>query len=201
MTFLIDWAKNIVYYILFVKVLVSLMPSGKMSKYFKLFSGVLLIMILIQPLLQLKSFDEKMFTSILKTEMNVDAYNLKKQATTYEQLNNELALKLYIKNTKERIRSIVEESGVDLTAVSLKVNEDASSDRFGEIIEMHLILRKKSSGTKSMPLVLPIEVNLQEDAQLPKSSEDILIEKKLKSDLLDFYNVSYDNIHISIEKK
>lgn len=199
MTFLIDWAKSIVYYVLFIKVITSLMPSGNMAKYFKLFSGVLLIIILIQPLIQLKSFDKNIFTHIVKIENELDQKKITKQSRTYEQLNSELTLDLYVKNTRERIISIVRNSEVYVASVNLKVNDDQKSDRYGEILEINLVVYKKTKKTKDLPLIADIEISISKEHLLPKSEEDILIEKNIKSDLLDFYNLNADNIHISIE--
>lgn len=198
MTFLTDWAKTIVYYILFVKLLTSLIPSGNMSKYIKLFSGILLIIILVQPLLNLKSMDESMFNNILKVENELDHENLTKQAQTYQKLNDTLALDLYIKNTKRHIVTIAEREDVQVVSINLVINE--AEGHYGEVISMDLVLNKEKSSSGGSVKINEINVDTGDENLSPKSTEDILIEKNIKSDLLDFYNVPADNIHISIEK-
>lgn len=197
MTFLTNWAKTIVYYLLFVKILMSLIPNGNMKKYIKLFSGILLIIILIQPLISIKSIDKNMFYNILKVESELDQGQIAGQVDTYQNINDNLAFNIYIKNTKDRIESIVSNEGLQAENIDIKVNEDKDSGHYGELKEVNLVL--VSSDVENGGIYIEdININsTKENTQ--KTGEDILKEKNIKSELIDFYNVPVDNIHISIK--
>ncbi|MBC7960789.1 MAG: stage III sporulation protein AF [Vallitaleaceae bacterium] len=201
MEFLINWAKNIIYYLLFVKLLISLIPTGNMTRYIKLFSGILLIIILIQPLLNLEKLNSDLFQNVIQVESEVDRESLTNQAATYENLNNQLAMDVYKKNTKKRIELIVKEENVAVTSLEIEVDEDVNSSTYGALTSITILLNKNIEAQTSGIHIDEITIGTEKDPFEPKSAQDIILEKNIKSRLIGFYNLPIDNIHISIENR
>lgn len=52
-----DWVKSIVGYLLIISVVMQMMPNQKYTQYIRLFSGFLLIVLILQPVLKIRSAD------------------------------------------------------------------------------------------------------------------------------------------------
>ena len=46
----IQWVKNIVYYLIFISLVFNLLPKGKYEQYIRLFSGAVFLLIALAPL-------------------------------------------------------------------------------------------------------------------------------------------------------
>ena len=51
MEWLARWVRNLAFYFIFLSVLMNVIPQGEERKYIRFFMGLLLILVLIQPLL------------------------------------------------------------------------------------------------------------------------------------------------------
>lgn len=66
-TYIYDWLKNLSVYILLITMVVNVLPNEEYKKYIRFFCGLILIMILVMPILQIgnmKSDFEEIFHSI-----------------------------------------------------------------------------------------------------------------------------------------
>lgn len=52
-----EWVKSIVGYLLIVSVAMQMMPNQKYAQYIRLFTGFLLIILILQPVLKIRSAD------------------------------------------------------------------------------------------------------------------------------------------------
>ncbi len=53
-----DWVKSIVFYLILLTVVTHLLPNKKYEKYLRLFTGMLLVMVVIKPVTQVFSWDK-----------------------------------------------------------------------------------------------------------------------------------------------
>ena len=53
-----EWVKSIVFYLILITVVTNLLPNKKYEKYVKLFTGMLLVIIVIKPITQIFSWNE-----------------------------------------------------------------------------------------------------------------------------------------------
>ena len=193
----ISWGKGIIFYLLFVKLMTSILPEGNISKYMKFFSGILLIIILIKPVLNIQNYDQLIKENILKINDEIERCNLENNMETYKNVNDQLAFDIYREKLKENIEIIVEDEGAFL--IDLKI----SFNSYDELKSMDLWITRSSQYDQKIRID-PIEI--QDNNKKPylaegKNAEDILLEKNIKSRLFNFYNLSSDNINITIEQK
>ena len=50
MDFLYDWVKNLAVFLIFISIIRNLLPKNHYEKYVKLFTGMLVILLVLQPL-------------------------------------------------------------------------------------------------------------------------------------------------------
>ena len=58
MSAVFDWVKDIVFYLILLTVVTHLIPGKKYEKYVRLFTGMVLIMVVVRPVVQVFSLDE-----------------------------------------------------------------------------------------------------------------------------------------------
>ncbi|PKM50043.1 MAG: stage III sporulation protein AF [Firmicutes bacterium HGW-Firmicutes-7] len=196
MEYLSNWAKNIVYYILFVKLISHLIPSGNMSKYIKLFTGVILIIVVMEPILSLPNMEQKIKSNILNMENIIAHKDFQSQSKTYSKVNDQLAINLYKKQVEEHIRKLVRGEDVEVSSINIKINEEEGKN-FGEVVSIDMKVRKKNSSND-----LSIEkIKIGADSTAYNiTAEDIIIVKNIKIALRGFYNISPDNMNISVSQ-
>lgn len=197
MNFLTDWAKNIIYYVLFIKLISNLIPSGNMARYIKLFSGILLIFILIEPLLTLKNMDKIFMNNILNIENELYRENFINQSKTYSNVNNQIAINLYKEKIEEHINKIVSKENMELISSDIKIAQE-EGESFGKITEINLQIKKADFNSSRGINIDSIKINSQVKSDDISSSENIIIVKNIKTELFNFYNVPIHNINISI---
>lgn len=197
MNILTDWAKNIIYYVLFVKLLTTLIPNGNMSKYIKLFSGILLMLVLAEPIMSLNRLDEKVLKNFINYEMVIAQDSFTSQINTYNNVNDTLAINIYKKKVEAHICQIVETENVDIISLEVII-EDKQGVQFGELIAINLCVTPKSSNK----IVRHNKIEISSKSPLNDNeltAEDIILQKNIKIALHGFYNIPTDNMNISIE--
>ena len=79
-----DWIKTLVGYLLIVSVITQMMPNGKYEKYVRLFTGFLLIILILQPLLKIGSantfLEDKIHTFVQEQEEMEDQIGVQSEA-------------------------------------------------------------------------------------------------------------------------
>lgn len=195
MEFLKDWIKNIVYFILFIKLITGLIPNGNMSKYIKLFSGILLMLVLTSPLISLKQIDKKVLYQFFDYDKAIAHESLLVQRDTYSSINESLAIDLYKKKVRSHIYQIVEAEKVEILLLELFINEE-KGEKYGEIIGIELKVRPLIE--KDHQGVNKIEISSEAKAY-NETTEAIIIRKNIKIALHGFYNIPTDNMNIIIE--
>ena len=58
MEWLARWVRNLAFYFIFLSVLMNVIPQGEERKYIRFFMGLLLILVLIQPLLTVGQLEQ-----------------------------------------------------------------------------------------------------------------------------------------------
>lgn len=203
-----SWVKNIVYFLLLVKIMEYMIPSEKSGKYIKLFSGIVLIIILIQPFLKILNWDGKINASIINISNKIDNEQLLNNKQQYLDLNDDISIKVYKNNIIDRISYILENEGYKPLSVDVELEDRVDNKDYGSIKKLFVSISMKTSNKKNEESININKVEIDKiklskennnAEEKVKSSEDILIEKKIKNIIINFYNLSSDNIHITIE--
>lgn len=203
-----SWVKNIVYFLLLVKIMEYMIPSEKSGKYIKLFSGIVLIIILIQPFLKILNWDGKINASIINISNKIDNEQLLNNKQQYLDLNDDISIKVYKNNIIDRISYILENEGYKPLSVDVELEDRVDNKDYGSIKKLFVSISMKTSNKKNEDSININKVEIDKiklskennnAEEKVKSSEDILIEKKIKNIIINFYNLSSDNIHITIE--
>ncbi len=93
-----DWIKTLVGYLLIISVVTQMMPNRKYEQYVKLFTGFLLIILILQPVLKIESANAFLEGKIhefvqeqeeLETQIGVQSEVFQKKSEELQQENRE----------------------------------------------------------------------------------------------------------------
>lgn len=186
---------------LFVKLLLCIVPEGKTSKYIKMFSGVILIIIVISPILKIQGMEDDIIRTINSYGQVIDKYTLIDNTENYKNINEDIAIDIYKNNINKNIEYIAKKENATVKSLGIVINEDSKSTEYGHIISIKMSITKGVSDSSTQPITIDSIIIQQEGENKSnlKTSEELILEKNIKSALINFYNLSSDNIDINIE--
>ncbi len=198
--------KSIVIFLLLIKILEFLMPDGNMKKYLRLFSGIVLMLIMLGPIIKYRGLLPQMNYEIIKKEFEISSMGEGIDYGDYAKIREDMTLNIYKDKITTHIESLLMDDNIQVKKTRVYVEEDVNSEEYGMIKELYLTVgQEMSKGNKSEKSSIDIvkidKVSIGEKRSgiAIKSTEDILVEKKIKKIMKNFYNLSSDNIHITIE--
>jgi hypothetical protein len=208
------YIKNIAIFLIFTAFANIMIPSAKYKQYVNLALGFVMIFLLLTPLRALigavggddigamfTGFSNRFETAVTKPG---DVEKL-------EGAQDALILSAFKESILSQIETLVAEEGTFIYQ-SADITADESDEHFGEIQAIRLTLRKKTAEERAAgarptakPLIRiePVAIDTQsifstkyepEGADAEESDEI----KNIKKLLSDFYNLSHDNIYITI---
>jgi hypothetical protein len=174
-----EYLRNITYYLFFAALAVMAAPAGKYSGYIKLVTGLVLLLLILQPL---KAFVDGVGVPVTMWRISVpemDYSNLHSsslQDAFEEQLNIQLT-ELLRQNDYELLRAGFEYSG-----------------DFSRIESMDLIVSANKPGSARRPFIRIEPVIIGGGTSQAESREETAIKKLIAA----FYSLPVEHIHVEI---
>lgn len=150
-------ATTLVVAIILITIIEMILPSGNIKKYIKFFSGVILMIIIINPII-----------TVLNSDINIDDFISQNQVelTNVEyDFNQNYIYDTYRENLKQDIIKRLEENGYEVIDVELMVEK-------GTYEPTEIELQLKHSDGEIQPIVVEIFKNSQE--QLSSYDKEIV---------------------------
>lgn len=191
-----QWIKTIIIYLIIITVIQNLLPQGRYVKYLKVFTGLILIVIIIQPITSLVGLDKKLDNNLFESQFKLSQEELMKD---YEKFNNQQK-NLIVDSMKEQIEAqikfILEQDEIYVKSVNVEIEDDDINNLDISRIDIVTTMEEvKKSETIKIDKII-IEKNNSTEV---KTGEEIVFEKKIRNLLINFYNVPSNNIYITIQ--
>lgn len=182
-----SYIKNIAIFIIFISFVGIILPSDKYKNYINIVLGFMLMFILINPFL--KHFSKKGvldFTEIYN-ELGISTNYVDDEKERLEKIHGEIIEEAYTLKLKKEVEGILGVENIYLK--NLKADFDVKT---GEISKMELYISDEEERKEIQKInIEKISIAEKED----KGEEDIE-STEIKKIISDFYNLSFDNIHI-----
>ncbi len=208
MAFLRTWVLNIVTVIIFITFLEILLPNSNMKRYIKMIIGLLVMLVVLNPLLEVASGKINLEEDIFKTSAMMDQKTL---SYDYERLQGEQdqqLITLYKSKIDNHIRTKIEgENKLKVVELDLTIVEEKSHKDFGKLKNIHLVLsapEKPPESTAEIQPVSKIYIEVGKGGEKAKAAAviDNGLSEKLRSELASLYEVNPRSITIEqIEPK
>lgn len=134
----------------------------------------------------------------LNMSIDIDKSILEKEGKYYNDEQNKMVIKTYKNELNKQLESIVTKYDT-YTVISSNIIVNESLEKFGTIEEIHIELDENTSTSKK-PFIRVEPIKVEVGNKKLEEIEDEKI-KILKNSLSDFYNLSFDNIYITVQKK
>ena len=69
MEWLAEWVKNLAVYFIFLSALLHFLPEGEERKYIRFYMGILLILLILRPFLQIGDWDRQLEKAVLSDSL------------------------------------------------------------------------------------------------------------------------------------
>lgn len=208
--FLRSWIINIVTISIILILFEIIIPSGKIKKIINLVSGFILLIAVINPFLTLKNKGFDLGEAALSDSFYID----RKEIETGRKLLEETQMKqisgVYKKKLIDRIEGETKKiEGVSEAAAYVEINEDYSSENFGEINKITVEIKKgkkQLQDSKIEPVISVKKVDINapiNQKDMDKNLEAVDPEDKrlteiVKKNLNKSLEISQENIVVKV---
>lgn len=183
-----NWIKGIAFYLIIVLAIQNVLPDNKYKKYIKMFTGMILVLLIISPITNLFNYTDKIANVYQSKLVEQEVNQMKNQLTGMEDSIVDASISQYKEYVKQQINLFVEEEGYQLAQFSCEVNENV------EISNISLVISKESTNQSNINIdKITIDSDNKNISEIENSSLN-----KIKKSIVDFYNISESNINISI---
>ncbi len=211
------YIKSISLFLIFTSFVGIILPNSKYKNYINVLLGLVLVIIILTPIGTLIADTNINFQKIFEntasssTDSNINS-SLTDGSEYYEKLKQDAIVKSYTSQLKIQLEALVLREGYSLFDINVSFNEST-----GEIYNLELsVSEKEARGIKEtkeikkpfirIEKIEPIKIretsksnenieNTENDKQLEQQNFKT---KELKKIISDFYNLSVDNIHITL---
>lgn len=162
------WIRNIVYYLIFVTMITNLLPAGKYEKYLRLFSGCVLILLVIQPVTGSLRLEEQITALFHSFSFENDAGELSAQMGEMESRRMKVLIRQYEETAAEDIARMAAMEGMEAEKVSVEIEGDSGNPEFGRVKSVTVFLKGMADGdegeqteAKTVDLVDPVKIRVE----------------------------------------
>lgn len=199
-----DWIINIVVAIFFVAFIEILLPTSNMKRYINMILGLLIIIVLINPIIKFMSSDINIEREVFLNMKNHNTFGADNDSKYVEAQNSQIA-EIYIKKLEKEIVDVVrKEEKYNVLKVNIVIEENSQSQDFGKINGIELYLTASNIGSESTTGIKVDEMeNISIGSNGKNISEDAMVSspdtKQIIETISSLYEVPKDKIIIKIK--
>ncbi len=182
MGYIFTWVKNLVCFYLLLTVVLHLLPRQSYRKYVRFFSGMLLTILVVSPVLSLLGDEEALREKISQAEFFQDLDNHKLDTEHLEMTQKEIYLREYERALEMDVSRMAQEKQLAAQEVKVRLTEEYEV----ESIEIAVAMEKDDDN-----------IFVQETLFTTDSSQDPKI-SELRQDLLDYYRLNEEQVSIVV---
>lgn len=206
-----EWIRNITGYILFMTVLDNLLPRKTYGKYLKLFSGMVLILLVLRPLTGSIRLDDRIARYYETFVFRYETDDLKQQILGMEENRRNQMIAGYEAAVAEDVRQMAEEEGFGVVRCQVAIESNSEDTGFGTIRKTSLWVipdgvqeggQNQDRGTAPVEPVKPVTVDLAGPAMPEENRENREAEPpnvgKLRRKIVSYYGLEESYVEIQI---
>ena len=200
---MLEWVKQIACYLIFVTVLADLLPRKSYEKYFRLFAGLILILLVLQPLTGPLELDARIRNGFEGIQYEEAAEEFRQRASQMEEERFDQITQEYEKMLEEDVEAMAKKEGHYGAQARVAVGRDPKKDGYGQIQEIKLSVWDQEAGWEAAAVpqaeIQVGKICLDGPAALPEAGEgeehsaEILA---LKSRIAEEYGLEEDHVEI-----
>ncbi|MCZ0754669.1 stage III sporulation protein AF [Anoxybacillus sp. J5B_2022] len=200
MHFIIEWVTNIIVFILFAIVIDLLLPSSSFQKYVKMVVGLILLLIMLSPLLNIFSIDVDRLLATVTAEGSGQQETMKNEL---EQKKKEIQAsqrayileQMAVQMKKQVAGELMKQYGLTVQHITLQTKESSSLQTPDDIQAIEVIVSQQQE--QKQETIQPVMIDVSKP--IPNNAEDEALRKKLASFFAAKWGVHEEKIVVQIE--
>ena len=195
-----EWAGSILSFLILITVIRGILPSKKYEPYLRLFSGLMLILLVLQPVTGGLGLEKQIDRAFEAFSFRMDHEELNTRVLGIEKERQEQILKIYENDVAAHVTVMAGEQGLQAESAQVKINGDPDSTDYGKVVSVKVKLQSggatgkqeglwKNDDVKEVQPVQNIEVQSVQIGQEPetgvKNHSEEISGKALESTLQD----------------
>lgn len=201
-----DWIRNIACYLVLISVVSNILPGKKYEKYIRLFTGLMFILIVFQPLTGTLNLEDKLLYYFETFTFREETGDLTKEILGIEEQRKQQMLHQYEKAVAMDICNMAKEEGWEEAAAEVEIEADEQEESYGMVKHVTLVLSDKIAGDSEntrqygIEPVEPIKVEMTDSAPLAQEAE-MQDERtaSLRRRLMSYYDLEESYVEIQIQ--
>lgn len=203
-----DGVKTIVVFLILVAIVMNLLGTSSYKKYVSVFTGMLLVSIVITPLMKLFNLTDSMDYHLEKNNLTIEAKDMNEKIFDADEKQKSYITKEYTIKLKEQLEKNLNEKNLTLKKCDFTIDEDMASEKFGKVIAIDIVANefatdddkedKKNSSLKDI-IIEDIRIGEEEPKSHRKNSKISSVQEiELSKEIAEFYNIDSELVHVDI---
>lgn len=206
MEWISDWIRQIILIIFIATFIDLLLPSSSLERYVKLIMGLIIIVSILQPVLQLVLHEEKWskLSELLAPAVDTDQYSslkkIQENSTELTQVQQEAIQHQFQNSISSWIKNQVSEK-YQVKVVSAKVTANLVKETpVIRKIEVHGIKNQEKSSTDVVQPIAPVD--LSQDIQKEQATKiDAKVQQEIQYFIGSAWNIDAKQVTVQIQSK
>lgn len=187
--------QNILVYVVIVTVLRGLISNPKYSQYFQFFSGVIMILLMMSPILTVFQYENEWYSILEEKVLKMDLDHIKEEMNIADGRFEEMVREEYKETVKKQVMMMAEENGLNAEEVLVDIKHGDEEWQIQEIsVKSGTILGDQKEQEKLSVEAVQIEGDKQKNINYLK--EDYKYSKRLKKQICNYFAIGEDKVHI-----
>lgn len=187
--------QNILVYVVIVSVLRGLITNPKYSQYFQFFSGIIMILIMLSPLLSFFNAETAWYDLLEGNILKMDLAEIEGEIKIADENFQDVVKQEYADTVKNQVTRMADENGIELENVDVVLEEDEGGLTIAEITgKTTNIEEKKSEDLISIETIqIGKEVQSQEVHRQENNSKGV---RTLRRQICNQFVLGEDKVHL-----
>lgn len=210
MEFIFSSVKSIIMFLILVSIIMNLFSKSSFKQYIGIFTGMVLIMIVIRPVMSLLNVEGKMNYYFDQNQFRINASDFTNELYHAETAQKKRIVEEYKSRIKEQIITALKEHELVIRSVDIQLDTDTESESCGEIESIKITAevgkaeeKKEKNAIEEIDQVAIDKVRInQQSIDKKEESEtvqcDSVLELKIKKELVALYGIDINKIDLEV---
>lgn len=204
MEILKDLVRNILTYYIILSVLMAMIGKSSYKKYIEMFSGLVMIIIILNPLIKLFGAQDALDMNLQKNQLYEVAQAESDDIMVAELKQQDAVLKQYKDTIAKQIDTVMKNYDFSATEVEVTIDDDTDSETFGQVKTISVFCQKgteeESEEASAIDEVAIPEIKIGTKSEIEKEVTDTLETKDAMLEIANMYGIEASQIKIQVEE-
>lgn len=199
-----DLVRNILTYYIILSVLMAMIGKSSYKKYIEMFSGLVMIIIILNPLIKLFGAQDTLDMNLQKNQLYEVTQAESDDIMVAELKQRDAVLKQYKDTIAKQIDTVMKNYDYSATNVEVTIDEDVDSETFGQVKNISVCCQKgteeESEEASAIEKVAIPEIKIGTKKEIEKEVTDTLETKDAMLEIANMYGIEASQIKIQVEE-